>query len=478
MKFIHSIKFRFTLWYLVVLGVALAALSVGAYHYLARTLYQNLDDSLELRAAQISNIREVLISVAEGQFEEEVGEVVYFYFHSGDQLLYLAPRDIDVPISTELVEQAITGQSTFATVETTEGMELRLFATPFIPERPVMVPAMPGMPSPAAQRFNIESAVLVIGRSTEDIKQALDRLLRTLAIAVPLTLVAAGGGGVFLARRVLKPVDEITQKARSIEERDLSQRIEVKTKDELGRLASTLNEMIERLEKAFKRQQQFTGDASHELRAPLAIIEAESTLTLHKDRTKSDYRKSLEAISQEAQRMSRIVDQLLGLARADSGKEKLSFRKVNLGRLVTELTSDVEMLCQDKGLDYELGQRENLVVKGDRAKLRQLLLNILDNAIRYTPSGGKISVSVQPEGNMAVVSVSDTGIGIPPEDIPHIFDRFYRVDKAHSRVEGGSGLGLAIAKRITEIHGGKIEVESKVGTGSTFRVWLPLYRDV
>ena len=473
MRFTDSIKFRFTLWYLVVLGIALVSLSVGAYHYLSRTLYQNLDDALELRAAQISNVREVLVSVAEGQFEEEVGEIVYFYFRWGGQLLYLAPRDIAVPINTELVEQAISGQSTFATMETSEGMGLRVFATPFTPERPVMLPR-PGMPTATTSRVNIESAVLVVGRPTEDIEQALDRLRHILMIAVPLTLVAAGGGGVFLARRALKPVDEMTQKARSIEESDLSQRIEIKTKDELGRLAATLNEMFGRLEKAFKRQKQFTGDASHELRAPLAIIEAESTLTLQKDRTKGDYRKSLETISQEAHRMARIVDQLLALARAESAEEKLSLRKVNLSWLVSKLSSDVEMLCRDKGLSYELGQMANLVVKGDRTRLRQLFLNILDNAMKYTPSGGEISVSVHPEGEMAVVSVCDTGIGIPPEDLPHIFERFYRVDKARSRSEGGSGLGLAIAQRIAEMHGGRIEVESRVGVGSTFRVYLPL----
>jgi heavy metal sensor kinase len=475
MRFIHSIKFRFTLWYLVVLGIALVSLSVGAYQYLSRTLYHNLDDTLELRSTQLSNIRDILLSVVEKQFQEEIGEVVSFYFYSGDQLMSISPREVDIPLNTSKIEQAIAGQSTFATVETSEGVELRLYVAPFSLDRPVMLPR-PGMPGPTALRVNIESAALVIGRPTEDIKQALDRLLRTLMIAVPLTLVAAGGGGVFLARRVLKPVDEMTQKARSIEEHDLSQRIEVKTKDELGRLASTLNEMIERLEKAFTLQKQFTGDASHELRAPLAIIEAESTLTLQKDRTKKEYQQSLETVSQEARRMSRIVDQLLALARADSTGEKLSFRRVNLSQLVTKLSADVEMLCRDKSLKFELGQMENLVVKGDRVKLRQLLLNILDNAIRYTPCGKEISVSVQAEGEMAVVSISDTGIGILPEDLPHIFERFYRVDKARSRSEGGSGLGLAIAKHITEIHGGRIEVDSKVGTGSTFRVYIPLIK--
>jgi heavy metal sensor kinase len=479
MSFIHSIKFKFTLWYLAVLGIALASLSVGAYYYLSNTLYQSLDDSLELRATQISNIREALRSVAEGQFQEELGEVVYFYFYAEDQLLYLAPRDISVPVSSEMVEQAITGQSTFATVETSEGVELRVFATPFTPSETIMVPAAAGdMPSPPAPMVNIESAALVIGRPTEGIKQALDRLLHTLMIAVPVTLAAAGGGGVFLVRRALKPVDEITQKARGIEERDLSQRIEVKTRDELGRLASTLNDMIARLEKAFKRQRQFTSDASHELRTPLAVIEAESTLTLQKKRTVAEYRQSLKTIAQEAARMSLIIDQLLSLARADSEKGSPSFEAVSLGELLGELSSDLEVLCRNKGLELELAQMDDSVVKGDRLRLRVLFMNLLDNAIKYTPSGGKISVSARPEGEMVVVSVSDTGSGIPAADLPHIFERFYRVDKARSRAEGSSGLGLSIAQHIAEMHGGRIEVESELDKGSTFRVWLPLAGEV
>jgi len=248
----------------------------------------------------------------------------------------------------------------------------------------------------------------------------------------------------------------------------------VNTKDELGRLAATLNAMIGRLEKAFQRQKQFTSDASHELRTPLAVIEAESSLALQRDRPSSDYRQSLEIISQESRQMSSLIDQLLTLARADAGKEQWNFTEVNLGKLTSNLGTDVEVLCQEKGLSFQLGQPQDLVVKGDEARLRELFMNLLDNAIRYTPAPGTVSVTLRREGQMAVVAIMDTGVGIPAEDIPFIFERFYRVDKSRSRAEGGTGLGLAICRHIAEAHGGKIEVASQVGAGSTFSVWLPL----
>jgi heavy metal sensor kinase len=461
MSFIHSIKFRFTLWYLLVLAVLLIALSAGVYFYLSRSLYQNLDDSLELRSTQLRNIQDILESIRQGEFEEELGEIVILYFYSGEQLVEVSPRGISIPLSHEFISQAIAGTSSFTTIQTIEGEGLRLLAVP-------LILSMPGPPP------GIQPAALVIARSTKQIDQALHGLVRTLIIAVPLALALAAAGGIFLARRALKPVDKIAQTAREIEESDLSQRINVNTKDELGRLAATLNEMIGRLEKAFQHQKQFTSDASHELRTPLAVIEAESTLALQKERPPSDYRQSLEIISKEARQMSYLIDQLLTLARADAGKEQWNFAEVDLGRLITDLSIDVEVLCQEKGLSFQLGQTQDLVMKGDEARLRELFMNLLDNAIRYTPTPGTVSLSLRREGQMAVVAIMDTGIGIPAEEIPFIFERFYRVDKSRSRVEGGSGLGLAICRHIAEAHGGKIEVESQVGAGSTFSVWLPL----
>ena len=461
MSFFHSIKFRFTIWYLLVLAILLAGLSVGVYFYLSRSLYGNLDNSLQLRSVQLHSVPEILESINQGQFEQELGEIVILCFYSGGQLVQVSPTGTNVTVPAALISQAIAGTSSFATIQTSGGEGLRLLAVP-------MIISISGPPS------GIQPAALIIAQSTKQIDQALDGLVRTLGIAGPLALAVAAGGGLFLARRALKPVDDISQTAQEIEEGDLSRRINVNTRDELGRLAATLNEMIGRLESAFQRQKQFTSDASHELRAPLAVIEAESTLALQKERPATDYQQSLETISQESRQMSSLIDQLLTLARADAGKEQWNFTKVNLGSLVSNLSTDIEVLCQEKGLSLQSGKTPDLVVEGDEARLRELFMNLLNNAVRYTPSPGTISVSLRREGQMAVVAVKDTGIGIPAEDMPFIFERFYRVDKARSRTEGGTGLGLAISKHIAEAHGGKIQVESQVGVGSTFSVWLPL----
>ncbi|MDH4292069.1 MAG: HAMP domain-containing protein, partial [Dehalococcoidia bacterium] len=301
MSFIHSIKFRFTIWYLLVLAVLLTALSAGVYFYLSRSLYRSLDDSLELRSKQICTVPPILESIWQGEFQEELGEIVTLYFYTGNQLVEVSPPGISISLSHEFIYQAINGRSSFTTIEAAEDQGLRLLAVP-------IHLGIPGLP------LSTQPGALIIGRSTKQIDQALHGLVRTLVIAVPLALALAAGGGIFLARRALKPVDKIAHTAEEIEETDLSRRINVNTKDELGRLAATLNAMIGRLEKAFQRQKQFTSDASHELRAPLSVIEAESTLALQKERPPSDYRQSLETISQESRQMSSLIDQLLTLA--------------------------------------------------------------------------------------------------------------------------------------------------------------------
>jgi len=491
MNFIRSITFRFTLWYLVVLSILLILLAGGVYFTLSQTLYRNFDHKLGKRAEHLSGFRNVISIVASGTFEEELGEVVSFYYYEQDQLQQTTqPRHkVNTDLLVSLIDNAFAGGSSFTTIFTEQSTGLRVFITPFSPvnrnirlnstkqNKPDFSPLQIGNDRRAPKPLQIhkaenQKAVLVIARPISDIETALDRLFHILCLAVPLTIVLAGGGGVFLARRVLRPVEEITETAKKIEESDLSRRIDVSSRDELGRLATTLNQMITRLENAFIRQKEFTSDASHELRAPLAVIQAESTLALQKPRKTEEYQKSLEVIADESDHLAGIINQLLNLARVDAGKE-LKFEKINLTNFVMDLCDDVSVVCQSKSLTLQQNHFDEAWVMGDRRSLRNLFHNILENAMRYTPERGTITVTLRHVDGQVVVSIKDTGIGISADEQSLIFQRFYRVDKARSRNEGGSGLGLSICRHIVNVHGGSIKVESMLNKGSTFRITLP-----
>jgi heavy metal sensor kinase len=452
MSAFKSIKFRLTVWYLIAIMLPLVAFGTVAYFMLSKNLYRNLDEALRARVVELEN--SIAVQDHQISFEEKFNDFILIYDADSALLQRLGPN-VKFANIEEMVQQALFGRSSFLTATTTEGQDVRLYAAP----------------------FNLDSRTriaIIVGRLTREVQNMLN-IFRVIIIYSALAVILlAGVGGIFLASRTLKPVDHITDIAREIGEGDLSRRIDIQSEDEMGRLATTLNWMIGRLEKAFQKQRQFAADASHELRTPLAIIQAESSLALDKRRTHAEYRRSLELVSQEVIYMSEIVEKLLLLAREDAGSEPTSFQEVNVKDLMTELSSDLEALAQEKNVAFILGPMDDLVVKGDRSKLRQLFLNILDNAIRYTPSGGKVSSSLMRKNGSALVSISDTGMGIPAEDLPFIFERFYRVDKARSHSNGGLGLGLAIASTIAKLHGGGIEVESQVGKGSTFHVSLPL----
>ena len=447
MNFFKSIRTRLTLWYLAVIVVLLLIFSSVAYFMLDYTLYNNLDNTLQNRANSLNTPTYVV---------PKSNELLMSFDANGNETQSVGGVTVDTPKLSGLIKKAIAGQNAYLSATGTENQNIRLYATSFL------------------NPFNGQPVVIVVGQTTTEITDVLHTFVYVIVIAMVAIIILAGIGGLFLAERALKPVQQITKTAQNIEGSDLSQRINVKTDDELGMLASTLNEMIGRLEESFNRQRQFTADASHELRTPLAIMQAEATLALSKERSPDDYRKSLETISQESDYMSSVIGKLLFLARSDAGKEQLSFEDVELKGLITGLASNIEALAQDKGIKFVVDAKEELTVNGDKVKLRQLFINILENAVRYTPIAGQISVSLVQKDANAVVAIADTGIGIPPEHLPHIFERFYRVDKARARADGGVGLGLAIAKIIAESHKGKIEVESELGKGTTFTISLPL----
>jgi heavy metal sensor kinase len=447
MKFFKSIRTRLTLWYLGFIVVLLLIFSSVAYLMLYYNLYNNLDNSLQARIAQLNTPTGII---------PKSNEVILSFNANGTLAGETGGVTVDTSKLNGLVKEVMEGQNAYLTTVTTKNEGVRLYATAFY------------------NPLSGEPAVWAIGQLTTEITDVLHTFVYVIIFAMVAIIILAGLGGLFLAERALKPVEQITRTAQNIEGSDLSDRIDVKTDDELGRLAATLNEMIGRLEESFNRQRQFTADASHELRTPLAIMQAEATLALSKDRTPDDYRKALETISQESDYMSAVIGKLLFLARSDAGKEQLSFEDVDIKELITGLSANIEALAQDKGIKFTVDAKDNLIVSGDKVKLRQLFINILENAVRYTPTDGNIAVSMVQKDTNAVVSIADTGIGIPPEHLPHIFERFYRVDKARARADGGVGLGLAIAKIIVESHRGTITVASEVGKGTMFTISIPL----
>jgi len=488
--FFRSIRARFTGWYLVVLAVLLLAMALGTYAYLRHALYANLDRALARQAQELSRRADLGVQLSESRYRAPLGEVVGVYLATEEGYTAIATRSIEDSIDVAWVERAAAGSPVYATAsDESSGQPVRYYLSLYEPD------AVPGSgnppPSPrpgerqpqplgpAQQMVHTEGpAVLVVGRPMDVISSSLGALGWTLVIAVPLTLLLSAGGGLFLVRRALHPVDRMIETARGIEETDLGKRVDVQSTDELGRLGETFNAMLDRLERAFRRQRQFTNDASHELRSPLSVIEAEATLALRRERPAEEYRASLETIAEEAGAMNQLVDGLLALARGDAGPEKMLVEPVDLAALTEEIVAAMTPLAQDTGLAID-AETVPCTVSGDRVRLRRLLVNLIENAIRYTDTGGAVAVSVERGSHEALIRVTDTGIGIAPEHHQSIFERFARVDTARSRgssapATSGSGLGLAICRQIVELHGGTLSVESVLGEGSTFTVRIPV----
>lgn len=310
----------------------------------------------------------------------------------------------------------------------------------------------------------------------DEIDATLRRLFALLLWSVPVSLFVSICAGWFLARHSLRPIDEITRTARRITAQNLQQRLPVPpTNDEVARLTATLNEMIARLETAFDRIRQFTADASHELKTPLAILLGEIELALRKDLPAEQYRVTLESCLEEVERLTKVVQGLLDLSRADTGQITLALEPLDLGSLVKSVIASIRVLADAKRVIVLPAIHPDVIVNGDDVRLHQALLNVIENAVKYTPDGGRVEVALTTTPTSAIITVTDSGAGIPEASLAQIFDRFYRVDQARSQEVAGTGLGLSITRWIVDAHYGSISVSSDVGRGTTFTITLPLY---
>jgi len=453
------IRLRLTVWYFAILAVVLSAFGIGAYLEMRHSIHRTVDEELQIRAEGVHQLIERAIQRgAEDDLQEGLRE--HTELRQGGALLqvsdeqgnwlYRSPimSDYGVPRPTSLPKRPVDYLG--------NKVPLRIWS----------------------QKVNVggESYLIQSAFEMDDFYEALDHFALLLFISIPLLLLCAAAGGYWISTLALAPVDQITQTARTISAQNLSSRLVVpNTRDELQRLSETLNGMLGRLEAAFKKITQFTADASHELRTPVAVMRTRAELSLRKARSADEYRDVIAEVLTELEKTSGLIEQLMFLARADSGAETLRFSATNVAEVLREACHQGSALAEAKQVAFqEQISGDSMWLQGDAGSLRRLFLILIDNAVKYTPANGQVEVSLQRNNGYVVAQVRDTGIGIAEADLPNVFERFYRADKARSRESGGVGLGLSIGRWITEVHAGTIEVHSSPGRGSTFQIRLPI----
>lgn len=480
----NSVRFRITLWYAAALAVTLTLFSLLVYNSLQKSLDENMDQLLAYRAEGVADALETYLEterIEVGRHSQAAAKGGVFYkiapelvrLHTEDpkqtsislrildatgaELLSSAGATGAPELPERTLKEALNSNAAYDTLRTededgTEGT-YRSYATP---------------------ASGTGGAVYIVQayRSTYHTQFALKNLRVMMAALVPLIVLLTGAFGMFFARVALRPVADMARTIRQITAESLSLRLKPPaTRDETRELADLFNAMLARLEDSFLSERRFIQDVSHELKTPLTILKGELEVALKKARTAGEYAAILQSNLEETEKMAKIVGDLLTLARFDNREVRLERARVNLGELLKKTSDSLAGLAQKAGVTLELSPAGGLEVDGDAGQLGRLFLNLLDNAVKYSPEGGKVSVSVYKEDHRPAVKVTDTGAGIPAADLPHIFKRFYRADAARS--SGGFGLGLAIAKSIAEAHGAEIKAESAPGRGSAFTVIFP-----
>jgi heavy metal sensor kinase len=441
-----SIRWNLLFWYSIILFAVIAAFGAAVFLKLESSMRKSVEAELRAHAMGV----QAAFEFEEEKFKLELSEEYAKYFKGGGK------------------------HSPYFVIWDRDGKILERSGPQFESSR-----VEPGYQLASGNRRALavagpEGSVILVGRDVRKEVEKLHEWVWSLVAAGGGAMLLALAGGWFLASRALKPIRTMSDSAAAISASNLSQRIGVEqTESELGQLAKTLNEAFDRLEQAFERQTRFTADASHELRTPLAIVMSQAELALRKERSPEEYREALATALKASQRMKAVVEGLLTLARADAKELEIRKERVDLGKVVEETASLLGSMAIERRVALTVSA-EPVSVTGDPDRLREVVTNLLTNAIRYNREGGKVDVSLSTEKEQAVLTVADTGIGIPEKDQPHLFERFYRVDKARSRAAGGTGLGLSIVKNLVLRMEGEVRVASVEGQGSTFKVILPL----
>lgn len=476
-----SVRVRLTLWYTAVLTMVLVVLSVSTYLVLRQNTLQRTD-------ANLGELGDTFLATVEAELKDQVGPNA-LKLAAQEAIVEHRFRENLFAVFDPSGGTVVSSQEYPSSDPTIEKSPMGLFSSGTIlnlvsssANGPIFQNIKGGKRGYRGlfRRFTVngQTYTLVVLQSLHHQKEFLDEMAQTFALVIPFAILFASVGGYFLARKSLAPVVAMSAQAGLIGARNLHDRLSVKNKrDELGKLALSFNDLLDRLDQSFEQQRRFMADASHELRTPVAILCGESEVTLSRtERTPAEYRESLGVLSAEAQRLKHVVEDLFTLARADTGQYTLAVHEFYLDELVVECVRSTRTLALAKEITLAAALTEELPIFGDEALLRRMILNLLDNAIKYTPRGGRIDVSCEKEGKVYILRVADNGPGIPADLQSRIFERFFRVDKARSRSEcdsGGAGLGLSIARWIAEAHEGRLEVSRSDSAGTIFAAILP-----
>jgi heavy metal sensor kinase len=466
----RSIRFRLTLWHASLLTTVFVLLGALTFFALQHYLEINLRDTQSRRAQQIADTLLADVGKTGEAFVASEVKTLYAPEANGRFIRILRADGSVLYASGEPKGESFDVSNISKPPLNKSGAFFRREKLPG--DKTLFIAAL------NYKGGNGANYIVEVGAPTMRIRAMLDHLLILLSLGLPVVLVAAIGGGLLLVQRALSPVEQIAHKAEQITQHNLSDRLPVaRTGDELERLSLSLNHMIGRLEDAVQNSKRFVADASHELRTPLTVLRGELE-NLAKDRgLDADAHEMIGSMLEEVERLAKIVEGLVALSRLDAGEAKAEWVQFDLAELAATTADQMSLLAEDKKISVACNSKQAVIVEGDRARMKQVIVNLLDNAIKYTPGGGAIQINVARQNGHAVLDVADNGIGIPNDALLHVFERFFRVDKARSRDEGGAGLGLSIVKSICAAHGGEVCADSAPGKGSRFRVKLPLAGD-
>jgi heavy metal sensor kinase len=469
---------RLTLWYVGAFSVALILFSVGVYFFVERILRERLDTNLRLTLQMTSLALARHAAGAPSSLSLRLGG------QAGDSSLAEALEGPRFP--SQIVAVLDADGRMLARRPATSALAFRLPALPLHASLSPQFYELPESNSEADDRcrgiYQLAPAgsgiplTVVVTDSMELLSDQLDALQNVLAIAIVLALLLGASGGWLLARHSLSPLAAMASATERITANNLEERLPAGPSDELGRLSSGFNDLLSRLSASFSQQRQFMADASHELRTPLSVVRTTAQVALQKpERCNSEYREALAIIEQQASRLSRIVENMFALTRADMNQLPLDISELYLDEVIADTTRASNVLAQRKGVHLKSQAMPESPYRGDERLLRQLISNLLDNAVKFTPEGGTVDVMLHQAGASYEITVTDTGCGIPDELQPRVFERFFCADKARVDTNGlgGAGLGLAIARSIAELHHGRLTLQHSGPEGSTFCISLP-----